>query len=427
MRPQAPDLPPHPFARPFDPPNPTYVFREGHPDLPETVVMLDVGTQSFDRAVHDTGVVTGWYLSGRLRPGEPVMRIPVNHDSFTIGRRVGLHLAIPSARVSGRHAELLLVGGHLFLRDLGSTNGTFVNHNRIDRTRRLEEGDHIEFADIEFRVEYSDELPSDDTLIATLKKTHACVGSFESDWVFSQFNQLIEGRAVVPHYQPLVKMHDRSVFGFEALARSDINGLTNPKTMFDTSSLLGRSVELSLVCRERAIETAVQLGQSFMIFVNTHPQEDVEVDVLPHLQFLRRQYPHVQVVLEVHESAVSNPRRMRDWTKSLKDLGVLLAYDDFGAGQSRLLELVQAPPDVLKFDMNLIRGIDQAPVSQRRMLKMLVEMTRDFSTATLAEGIETAGEAEICRELGFDYGQGYLYGRPMRIDQVQASVPGQAC
>lgn len=380
--------------------------------------MLDVSTRSAARPSLDEGVASGWYLSGRLKPGDPVMRISVNHDSFTIGRRQGLHLAVPSAKVSGRHAELLVVGGHLFLRDLGSTNGTFVNHQRLDRTRRLEAGDHIEFADVEFRVEYCDESPQDESLLATLKKTHACVGSLKAEWVFSQFNELIEGRAVVPHFQPLVRMSDLTVCGFEALARSEISGLTNPKAMFETSTLLGRSVELSIVCRERAVEAAKAFGPGYLIFVNTHPHEDIDCDVLPHLRALRRQHPQVQIVLEVHEAAVNDPSRMRDFTQELKSLGVLLAYDDFGAGQSRLLELVQAPPDILKFDMHLIRNIDTAPVSQRRMLKLLVEMTRDFSTATLAEGIETAAEAEVCRELGFDYGQGYLYGRPMRIEQL---------
>lgn len=416
----------HQFATQVSCRGSTYVFSRHFPLTRQDAVMRSASTPIELRSIRQPGVATGWFLSGRMRPGEPVMRIPVNHDSFTIGRRNGLHLAIPSARVSGRHAELLLVGGHLFLRDLGSTNGTFVNHERLDRTRRLEEGDHIEFADIEFRVEYSADHPHEDTLIATLKKTHACVGSLESEWVLSQFDQLIEDRAIIPHFQPLVRMSDLSVCGFEALARSDINGLTNPKAMFETSTLLGRSVELSYVCRERAIEIAEQLD-GYMIFVNTHPHEDIERDVVPHLRDLRTRHPQVQIVLEVHEAAVSNPRRMRECTAELRELSVLLAYDDFGAGQSRLLELVQAPPDVLKFDMNLIRGIDAAPLSQRRMLKMLVEMTRDFSTATLAEGIETAAEAEVCRELGFEYGQGYLYGRPMRIEQVQAANHEQAC
>ncbi|MCA9053523.1 MAG: EAL domain-containing protein [Planctomycetaceae bacterium] len=355
------------------------------------------------------------------------MRIAVNHDSFTVGRRSGLHLPIPSARVSGRHAELLLVGGHLFIRDLGSTNGTFVNHERLERTRRLEVGDHVEFADMEFMVEYSSDGPPEDHLLATLKKTHQCVGSLESDWVFSQFAQLMEMRAIVPHYQPLVRMDDLRVCGFEALARSEINGLTNPKTMFETSHLLGRSVELSFVCRERAIEIAEGFGSGYQIFVNTHPDEAPDRDVMPHIRALRERHPHIPLVLEVHEASIHDIRTMRSVTAELKELGVLLAYDDFGAGQSRLLELVQAPPDVLKFDMNLIRGIDQAPVSQRRMLRMLVEMTRDFSTATLAEGIETAAEADVCRELGFDFAQGYLYGRPMRFEQIQTESRDQVC
>lgn len=375
----------------------------------------------------DEIVSSGWYLSGRISPGEPVMRIPVDSDSFTIGRRKDVHLSLPSLRVSGRHAELLLVGGHLFIRDLGSTNGTFINGQRLERTRRVQLGDHIEFADAEFRVEFDQPRHDSSALIECLKKTNECIGSLEEDWVFSQFNRLIVDRAIIPHFQPIIRMHDLSVCGFEALARSEISGLTNPKAMFDTADLLHREVELSLICRERAIEIAEQLRSQYLILVNTHPKEDLVSDVLPQLRRLRTEHPQVRIVLEVHEAAVHDTAQMRELTARLNELAILLAYDDFGAGRSRLLELVQAPPHVLKFDINLIRGIDHAPVHQRRMLKLLVDMTRDFSTATLAEGIETAGEAEVCRELGFDFGQGYLYGRPTRIDQLHAGFIESTC
>ncbi len=373
-----------------------------------------------DRPVMST--TSGWYLSGRLSPGDPVMRIPIDTDSFVVGRRQNAQLQLKSLRVSGQHAELLLVSGFLFIRDLGSTNGTFVNGRRLDRTCRIREGDHIEFADVEFRVEFEHSGRDSTDVLEALKKTNHCLGSLEAEWVFSQFDRLVRERLVIPHYQSIVRMSDLSISGFEALARSDVPGLNNPKLMFDAAELMQRNVELSLVCRERAVELAQPLGTGYMLFVNTHPDEDFEADVLPQLARLREVAPDLPLVLEVHEGTVHNPQHMREVTARLTDYGVLLAYDDFGAGRSRLLELVQAPPHVLKFDINLIRGIDTAPVHQRRMLKVLVEMTRDFSTAALAEGVETAAEAEVCRELGFDYAQGYLYGKPMNLEELSRNL-----
>ena len=103
---------------------------------------------------------------------------------------------------------------------------------------------------------------------------------------------------------------------------------------------------------------------------------------------------------------------MRLLRELLNALDIGLAYDDFGAGQARLNELAEAPPDVIKFDMKLIRGIDQGPDRRRELLRSLVGMVRNFGVAALAEGVETEAEHEACRELGFSHGQGYLYGRP---------------
>ena len=99
---------------------------------------------------------TGWYLSGRLPPGRTLSLIPIDQEVFAIGRRPGLNLQLASARVSGRHAEILIIGQHLFVRDLGSTNGTFVNRRRVKQPTPIGDGDHIEIADIEFKVEFRD-------------------------------------------------------------------------------------------------------------------------------------------------------------------------------------------------------------------------------------------------------------------------------
>ena len=371
-------------------------------------------------------VPTGWALVGRVDAGEPLRHIPIEGESVTIGRRPGLPITLASLRVSGRHAELLLAGGHLFIRDLGSTNGTFVNRQRLSRTHRVEDGDHIQIADIEFRVEYKPIASATPRIDPALKKTSQSMSSFEPDWIFSQFNELVSTRAVTPHFQSIVRMKDESIIGYEALARSAVSGLENPGTMFDAAHLVQREVELSLLCRERAIEVCDRISGSGHIFVNTHPRESLEEDVLPSLRNLRRQYPDVSIVLEIHEGSVNDPNRFREFTSGLRDLEVGLAYDDFGSGRSRLLELIKAPPDYLKFDRSLIQDIHLAPTHQHRMVSTLIEMARDFATTTLAEGIETAEEAAVCEELGFDLAQGYFYGRPADVDTIFHRQQGNA-
>jgi EAL domain-containing protein (putative c-di-GMP-specific phosphodiesterase class I) len=344
--------------------------------------------------------------------------IGIDADSFVIGRRPGVSLQLASQRVSGRHAEILKIGGHLFIRDLGSTNGTFVNRRRVRQPTPIVSGDHIEIADVEFRIEQR--VPPSATtaaLLPSLKKTAHAIDSLESDWTMSQFDRLLKEKAVIPHYQPIIQLNDHGRLGYEALARSGMVGLEHPAVMFQTAQLVNRQVELSMVCRSRALEIARDFPMGSRVFVNTHPHECLEIDVLPSLLRLRDQCPTVQIVVEIHEGTVQQPETIQTFADALRDNGIELAYDDFGAGQARLLELVKTPPDYLKFDACLIRGIDRANSNQWKMLKMLVDIARDIPTITLAEGIETQEEAEACRDLGFELGQGFLFGRPQALER----------
>ncbi len=102
----------------------------------------------------------------------------------------------------------------------------------------------------------------------------------------------------------------------------------------------------------------------------------------------------------------------------LAAMGVKLAYDDFGTGQARLLELAEAPPDYLKFDRRFVTGIDQAPASRRRLVASLVAAARELLVQTVAEGVETPAEAEVCERLGFNLAQGYHFGRPASVEAL---------
>ena len=99
-----------------------------------------------------------------------------------------------------------------------------------------------------------------------------------------------------------------------------------------------------------------------------------------------------------------------------------LAYDDFGIGQTRLVELVKTPPDFLKFDMSLIRNIHLAPKRLHEMVSTFVKASQQLGIAAVAEGIECQNEAETCQQLGFDFAQGFFYGRPLPINEINGCI-----
>ena len=154
------------------------------------------------------------------------------------------------------------------------------------------------------------------------------------------------------------------------------------------------------------------------LFINTHPSELDEAGLIASLQDLRRLAPAQELVLEIHESAVTDLSAMHRLATVLHDLNMGLAFDDFGAGQTRLVELIEVRPDYVKFDMSLIRDIDTAHHERQQVLRQLVIMVQELGSTPLAEGIERSGELETCRQLGFTLGQGYFLGSPQSLENI---------
>jgi EAL domain-containing protein (putative c-di-GMP-specific phosphodiesterase class I) len=163
------------------------------------------------------------------------------------------------------------------------------------------------------------------------------------------------------------------------------------------------------------------LGSGAEFYLNTHPAELQSPKLLDGLSELRGEFPDASIMLEVHEAAVTSSRLLATLRQRCDELGIRFAYDDFGAGQSRLLELVEVPPHIIKFDMNLIRGIHNFSAHRRQMMTSLVQMARNLGVAPLAEGVEIAEEAAACREIGFELAQGFFFGRPSSAETWSAS------
>jgi len=358
-----------------------------------------------------------WYLESMVEGGRQLRRFAVHPLPFRVGRLSSLPLSLPSDSVSKEHAELFARGSSLYVRDLGSKNGTFVNSERVDETV-LREGDILHFAQVEFRVGSQEVELGDAPEPATVSLGDATLPRQFVEGVH-ELPQLLRERQVTSLFQPIVSLPSGSLAGYEAFGRGRHPRLPEmPLELFKVAAGMGAEAELSQVFREKALELVSERPGVRALFLNVHPAELESPGLVPSLARARPRAPPQRRALEVHEGALADLETVDRLRTQLNRSGVGLAYDDFGAGQARLLELAEVPPHYLKFDMSFVRGIDQAPQTRRRLLTSLVSVARDLLVYTVAEGVETAQEADVCMRIGFTHAQGYYYGRPRPIQDA---------
>jgi EAL domain-containing protein (putative c-di-GMP-specific phosphodiesterase class I) len=324
--------------------------------------------------------------------------IPIDHSPFSIGRKEGSSLFLAAEGVSRKHAEILETIEGCQIKDCGSTNGTFVNGGRLTETHLLTHGDYITIGGIRFDVVEQ----VDDSECTQILSPDA-----------ENLARMLDLKAVAPCFQPMVSLSDGALIGYETLGRIAYEGLPNcPTQLFQISRRIDRQIELSELFRVTALEYAAQMGVKELILFNTLPEE-MNLECLgKSLTKLRYSVPDLKLGMELNEHSITNVEMMKNLRSILNDLDMLLVYDDFGAGQSRLIELLDSVPDIVKFDIALIQNIQQRSEISRSMVKTLVKMASDAGIRTLAEGVETREEAETCKAIGFELAQGFYFGYP---------------
>jgi len=335
----------------------------------------------------------------------------------TLGRHPDCDVQLNVDRISRLHARFDQRQDQLLIEDLGSTNGTFVNHRRVADATPVKIGDVIHLADHEFRVmrdESKDNAPKPVTSDETVIGMRALPREFPLQ--MAAFYDLLEHGKVESYCQEICRA-EGTLLGYELLGRSAHPELTDgPGQLFALAAAMNAEVKLSRLFRRKSFEAAAEAGISQPLFFNNHPAECEDFDaLLSELSGLRKRYAQLNLVFEVHEAAVTDQNAMASVRKALDKMNIRLAYDDFGAGQARLLELVEVPPDVLKFDLSLIRDLNDRDSPKYALLTTLNSLISNMGIKTLAEGIETETTAEMCREIGIDYLQGFLFSRPCRI------------
>ena len=348
--------------------------------------------------------------------------VTIKSFPFVIGRADDCDLKLIDKRISRYHSEIRLGSDLLWIRDFESTNGIFVNNNKIAYAELLEPDDIISIGKYQFivkRVHASTSATADETLYATLSEQPMDLSSFEP-----KLQMLIHERNVFPHFQPLVRFSDMTEIGYEILGRIDDKDLpSDPSELLDMAECLGCASDLSSLFREVGVEMGKNLPGSPLLFVNTTPLEILEMDpLLASLQRIRDMAPLSKIVLEINEKAAADTNDFPHLRDALGKMDMGLAFDDFGVGQTRLVELSNISPDYLKFDISLIRQIHLAPKRLHHMISTFIKASHDLGILTLAEGIECSEEEEVCKQLGFDLGQGYFFGRPAPINAIENNL-----
>ena len=357
----------------------------------------------------------GSFLEHYSEPGGPPERIPLIVVPFTIGRAETANHVIYSNKVSKEHAAIVIIGGRYAVRDLESTNGTFVNGRRVGE-ELLADGDIIHVAHVEFCFRDRPAAPVASPVRDLEKERTTMVQTAQPDSLIRGsrlITELIEMEAAEILYQPIVDLQTRQVRAFEALGRGTHPDLSsNPEVLFQQAEQCGLVIELSQMFAKRAVEGSHKLPPGTSVFVNIHARQIERELSQPWLATLRAlAHPDHPIVIEIAEASVTSVSAMAVHKAMFSELGLGFAYDDFGAGQARLLELIDVPPDYLKLDKSLLQGIDRA-LPRQEIVGALVKVVSSLGVQVVAEGIESEDVAQACAELGCSLGQGYLFGHP---------------
>jgi len=266
-----------------------------------------------------------------------------------------------------------------------------------------------------------------------LYKPDMSAGSDDRAELEKDLEKAIDRRQIVLLYQPVMRLADNQLAGFEALLRWNHprHGLLSPREFIQAAEKAEMTATLGRYAAERAMR---QLQRWQKAWQRTDDPMFVALDI-SHRAMLRSEVvqelrnvigrgavPDRCFWVEVSETVVmENPEQIVEALSSLKSVGARLALDEYGSGYSSVSYLHRLPLDVLKLDRSLVRSASASgadPVILRSVLAMAQEMGFDV----VVQGVDRDRDAGYLRALGCDYGQGFYFGEPMTEKEVMNLV-----
>ena len=238
----------------------------------------------------------------------------------------------------------------------------------------------------------------------------------------AELSALLDDKRIATALQPVVRLLDRSIVGYEALTRFSPRALfSTPDELFAAASTLHMENAVDLACLRAALSEMPSLGP-VDLFVN------VLIGTLLNdrqgLVALEEAVRHAgldpkSIVLEFSErDPVPNLPRLQRIAAQLRSAGYRIAVDDAGAGHASMQVIAELRPEFMKVDRALIHGIDSHR-ARRGLLVSLLSFSGHIGSRLVAEGVESQRELDTLLSLGVQYGQGWLLGRPVLTQPLE--------
>ncbi len=229
-----------------------------------------------------------------------------------------------------------------------------------------------------------------------------------------ELRDIIRRRRITTVFQPIVRAKDRTIFGYEILTRGPANSsFLNSDMLFS----FARETKLAWALEAVALEVAlkrlrdIDLGdRKFLLNLEAEMFGESEFRIHDMVAFFAQHRGNF--VLELTErAAIEDYATFRGLLEEFREKDLEIAIDDAGSGYASLEAIASLSPDYLKVTKGLVSTLPQEPIKQD-LVRMLVDLAGKINATTIAEGIETTEEYEMCRELGIDLIQGYYVAHP---------------
>lgn len=323
---------------------------------------------------------------------------------------------------------------------------TAIEITREDFAHRVENADPVlkmvmrivtsRYRDMIARTEAIRVLPASPAAEAAEKSDSSRETALSTIRLNNELKQAIDKGELLLFYQPIIDIQNMKIGGFEGLMRwkHPVNGMISPGVFIPVAEDSGLITELSRLALELACDAAVKLQAAaskdllgpdpVFVGVNFSVKDFSAVD-LPNIlktAIEERKMNPLQIHLEIVESLLmESPEKARAVLEKCREIGINISIDDFGSGYSSLSYLHYFPIDTLKIDQSFIRTLSKDQGS-KVLVKAIIGLAHNLGMKVIAEGVETAADAEYLRSQGCEYIQGYFFSKPLAFEAASEFV-----